>query len=498
MKVVRTYPIVILFIIAFVIRLISLNQSLWLDEATTAVAVQTHSFWNIVTQFSPSDFHPPLYYLFMKVWTGIFGYSEVALRMPSVFFSLGAGWMVYKMATYYKIGFWSAAFFLFNPLTIYYSQEARMYSMVTFTIAVSFYYFLKIIKPSSKNEATKDFWFMNIFLVLSFYTFYASAFYIGSVWIYLLILKKYKIFLFSIGSFILPLLLIVPLLYEQLLNSRAALQQVTNWSSVLGNVSVKNLILIPIKFTSGRISFEPKMIYYILAGAWMVIVFGMIALSTLIIHVKTIVKKTHKKEFAYIQMLIFFFVVPLIMGILFSVFTPLLQYFRFQYLIIFLSVLLAFAVCSFDTFFAHAVTLKGPTALIRKKMSSLTLARMIGFFILIGFVSWSLLYLLNPQFHREDWKSLAQELHNEKAPVYMILSSSDPLKYYFSAKEISSLKNISEKKLPRNIIVIPYTSDIHGVNYQAVLQETHILKRTQSFRQLTYEYWQVKEPAENL
>ena len=102
MKLVRTYPIVILFIIAFVIRLISLDQSLWLDEATTAVAVQTHSFWNIVTQFSPSDFHPPLYYLVMKIWTGIFGYSEVALRMSSVLFSMLAGLVVYKIGNLKK------------------------------------------------------------------------------------------------------------------------------------------------------------------------------------------------------------------------------------------------------------------------------------------------------------------------------------------------------------------------------------------------------------
>src|SRR3989344_5684606 len=96
------YKLSLLFLIAFSIRLISLNQSLWLDEATTAIAVQTHSFWNIVTQFSPSDFHPPLYYLVMKVWTGIFGYSEVAIRMPSVLFSMLAGLVVYKIGNLKK------------------------------------------------------------------------------------------------------------------------------------------------------------------------------------------------------------------------------------------------------------------------------------------------------------------------------------------------------------------------------------------------------------
>jgi len=112
------------------------------------------------------------------------------------------------------------------------------------------------------------------------------------------------------------------------------------------------------------------------------------------------------------------------------------------------------------------------------------------------FISWSLLYLLNPRFHREDWKSFAQELHNEKAPVYIILSSSDPLKYYAPEIEVKDLRSLTNQE--KTILVIPYTSDIHGVNYQTTLQETHILKRTQSFRQLTYEYWQVLEPAENL
>ncbi|NCN22390.1 glycosyltransferase family 39 protein, partial [Candidatus Falkowbacteria bacterium] len=74
------------FLLAFLIRLIGINQSLWLDEATTARVVQQYNYQEIITKFSPNDFHPPLYYLFMKFWTNIFGYSEVALRFPSIIF----------------------------------------------------------------------------------------------------------------------------------------------------------------------------------------------------------------------------------------------------------------------------------------------------------------------------------------------------------------------------------------------------------------------------
>src|SRR3989338_4195032 len=87
----------LIFFTSLLIRLIGLNQSLWLDEATTARVVREYGFTQIVNGFSPNDFHPPLYYLFMKVWTNFFGYSEIALRMPSVLFSLLTGWVIYAI-----------------------------------------------------------------------------------------------------------------------------------------------------------------------------------------------------------------------------------------------------------------------------------------------------------------------------------------------------------------------------------------------------------------
>src|SRR3989339_530665 len=87
-----------IFFFAFVIRLIALNQSLWLDEAVTANVVKNFNFLQIINKFSPTDFHPPLYYLMMKLWTNLFGYSEVALRFPSIIFSLLTGLFTYKIA----------------------------------------------------------------------------------------------------------------------------------------------------------------------------------------------------------------------------------------------------------------------------------------------------------------------------------------------------------------------------------------------------------------
>ena len=138
--------LLIVFLFAFLIRLVALNQSLWLDEATTARVVKEYQFLSIITQFSPYDFHPPGYYLFMKFWSNLFGDSEISLRLPSILFSLLTGYFIYKMVKLLYGGimaFWASVFFLFNPLVIYYSQEARMYTMVTFSLTAGLYFLFK-------------------------------------------------------------------------------------------------------------------------------------------------------------------------------------------------------------------------------------------------------------------------------------------------------------------------------------------------------------------
>src|SRR3990172_9702928 len=176
MKIIKHKQLILLLILAFLIRLIAVNQSLWLDEATTAQVVKQFNLAEIVTKFSPRDFHPPLYYLFMKLWTGVFGYSEVALRMPSIIFSLLTGWVIYLIG-----GLWASALFLFNPLVVYYSQEARMYMMVTFFLTGAFYFF-----------NNKKWLLFSLLSILSFYTFYGSIFFIAAFFLYLLYKNQFK------------------------------------------------------------------------------------------------------------------------------------------------------------------------------------------------------------------------------------------------------------------------------------------------------------------
>ena len=177
-------------------------------------------------------------------------------------------------------------------------------------------------------------------------------------------------------------------------------------------------------------------------------------------------------------MSIFFLITPIILGVLFSFNSPLLQYFRFQYLIVFLSLALGFVVCHSE---------QSEESIKSWILPPLSGVRMTQYVLLVGFISWSLLYLLFPQFHREDWKSLANDLQKETSIVYMIPSSADPVRYY--APEIE-IKDIRMTEGYNHLFILPYTTDIHGVDYVSLLTDTgYELQDITSFRELTYEYW---------
>jgi uncharacterized membrane protein len=455
--------IIILFISSFLIRLINLNQSLWLDESIVAKVVKTIPFHLIPTQLSPGDVHPPLYYMAISAWTSLFGYSEVALRMPSILFSLIAGWFVYKIGKMLKnhtTGLWAAAFFLFNPLVIYYSQEARMHMMAAMLLTIVLYYFLLVIQPKPKKSNIILF---NIFAAFSMFTFYGSGFFIAAMILVGVVFSKHKLltFVYLSISLLISLLLLSPLLYFQMLNAKAGLADLKNWSMALGKAELKNVAMIFLKFATGRLSWYPKISYYLVSG-----------IPTALIWFIAFLGVRKNRLFGYL------FILPLLFGLFVSFWAPMMMYFRFLYLVPVMCLLIAFGVIPVETG-------------IQKKRKSIdwipAFARMT---ILICFITFSLTYLLLPQFHREDWKGLGQNL-NENTPLYMILPSSDPIGYYRSDVQVYELRDIKKAVVPEAIHVIPYTNEIYGLNHTELLKGKGCIKESeQHFRgDLILEKW---------
>ena len=433
--------IYVIILAGAIVRLIGLNQSLWLDEATTA-NVSRFSYQQILTVFSPHDFHPPLYYFFLKFWADIFGNLPISVRLPSVIFSLISAYFVYLIGKHLKnktVGLWSAAFFIFNPLIIYYSQEARMYLMATCLLTIAVFTFLKLLSTSKTIYLI----IFNLCTGLAFLTFYGTVFLTTSFYLYLLYKRRFILLLSVLPGFLIALILISPLLQQQYSSSKDQLNLVVNWSSVLGTANLKNLILIPLKFSVGKISFYPKIIYYLFAGLWSLLVFIF-----------------SFKGFLKTKNLLFLFISPLILAFVFSLISPLFQYFRFLYLLPLLSIGLAFGLNRFWL-----------------KISFLTL------FIILSFI-----YLLIPSFHREDWQSLTQKLP-QNSTVYMISSFSDPIKYYRPDIQIIDFRSsIVDNR--QSVYVVAYGEFIHGFNHTATLTAAGFkLEKISNFNQVDLESW---------
>jgi len=410
--------IIIILLVAFSLFLVGINQSLWLDEAISANVAKL-PIREIVRVFSINDFHPPLYYWFLNIWTNIFGSRTIYLRFSSILFSLITIYFTYligKKIKNKKTGIIAALFLLINPLFVYFSQELRMYSMVTMWLIVGFYYFVKI---KSKKYEISDLIIFNLMMALAFGTFYGSVFLIATFAIYLLIKKEWKLFFLTNIGIGLTILILSPLLLVQIKNSQVMLSDVSNWTLVLGKVNLKNLLLIPLKFSVGKISFLPKIFYYLVGGIWSLIVFSFVFLKK-------------KKESSWLKLIL---IIPIILAIIFSIKSPLLQYFRFLYLLPIIALVMAIN--------------------CYKKWQRIMIS---GVFLI-----FTLIYLFNPNYHREDWKSLVNELKNKES-VYMIRSFIDPIKYYNPKIEIKDIK--TESPTEKEIWVIPYGEAIHGIDIE--------------------------------
>ena len=130
--------ILILALAAFVRFYCLTCSSLWHDEGNTW-AVAQRSFDQIARD-AAADIHPPGYYWLLKLWAGPFGFSAWGIRSLSALSGLLSVAVVYWIAQeitagadHYRSEFALLASFLaaLSPFQVFYSQEARMYALLT-------------------------------------------------------------------------------------------------------------------------------------------------------------------------------------------------------------------------------------------------------------------------------------------------------------------------------------------------------------------------------
>lgn len=172
LKLIYTYPLLVLsalflLVVFFIFNHIT-GRSLWLDEALVANSLKV-PFLKIYTQVIYSN-QSILYLYVIKLWSLVFGESELALRSFSAFFAwLLVVLMYFSGKVFFKnktVGFWAATLASTNYFLIWFGTQVRPYTFSTFLGLLSYFFFIKTLR----QRCRKNFLFYVLSTVLSLYT----------------------------------------------------------------------------------------------------------------------------------------------------------------------------------------------------------------------------------------------------------------------------------------------------------------------------------------
>lgn len=293
--------IYLILFFGFFLRLIGINQSLWLDEAAQAIVSSSDlkSIW-----LRDADFHPPLFHTILHFWEMI-STNEVFMRILPLFFGILSIYALYIFAKKHfseKVALTAAFLLAVSPFHVIYSQELRSYSLLVLMGILSVHFLFE--------KKWKTYVLIN---VLGFFTNYVYVFVIFSELIWVFISRKKSLTRnFLLAQFILVVVFVLwlPEFLFQLKAGSTLMSQLPEWRMLS---SPNFLIAIPLtifKFIGGKIAISrlPLMIFYasLINGIFLWIFYGLY-------------KRINPKSL-FLFLMIF---VPLILALLISFFIPL-------------------------------------------------------------------------------------------------------------------------------------------------------------------------------
>ena len=145
--------LVTLLLVAFALRIGSITfQSLWRDEVDAICFAQLpllqalpetrlaftptcpSNIPSLLGAFSQPGFNGPLYFLMLRGWMGLAGSSELSIRGMSLGFGVIGIALIYALGKRLfnrSIGLIAAGLLAFSAYHVWYSQEAKMYTLIT-------------------------------------------------------------------------------------------------------------------------------------------------------------------------------------------------------------------------------------------------------------------------------------------------------------------------------------------------------------------------------
>lgn len=148
------------------------RASIWFDEGFSAYIAQ-FSFWDIA-RYTATDVHPPFYYWLLKIWSDLFGTTELAYRSLSILFGAATATVAFFLTRKLfgrKVAWVALTFIVLSPMLIRYSDEARMYTLTALIVFSATYVMLK-----AEETKKRKYWVWYAILVsIGMWTHYFTA-----------------------------------------------------------------------------------------------------------------------------------------------------------------------------------------------------------------------------------------------------------------------------------------------------------------------------------
>lgn len=147
----------------------------WVDEANL-VLTSGKPVGELLAQLRV-DSSPPLYYLLVHFWSVLFGDGAFALRLLSTLAGVGlvaAVWWAGRDWVSPSAGAWAAVFVAFSPIQMFYSQQIRMYALLSLLALLSTVFLVRFLR----DGLLRDFGLWVITATLALYT-HNFAFHLG-------------------------------------------------------------------------------------------------------------------------------------------------------------------------------------------------------------------------------------------------------------------------------------------------------------------------------
>lgn len=434
-KLKKINPIFFIITLSFVIRLVNINQSLWLDEAAQAV----ESSRPLTQQLNiVGDFQPPLLHYIVHFFYQISS-ADWFLRLPSVIAGVITIAFAYKIAEHLfnkKIALTVGLLGATSSYHYYFSQELRQYSLAAMWAVISMWYFIKWINTKSDK--------ISLGYILStsagMYSMYVFPFLVIYQLIYTLLFASKKSIQFIKQLLIIGLIFSpwLPMFFKQLKAGMGLKENFAGWATAVSLPWAKSLPLTAIRFTIGMIPVE--------LNIFQIVLFSLIFLATFFI-IKPVIKS--KK----IKPILFWLIIPVLLSFLFSFFIPVLEPKRVMF------VLPAFWILLGVGIYKH----KSKNILI----SLILLAQI----ILLG------IHMTSPSLKRENWKQAVEFVqdssHQNKTVLFAFPGAFAPWTWYqqdlvpyyatktLTVPSISYLDEVIGKSLDyETIFVFEYLMDL--------------------------------------